>query len=648
MITKLMKWQRLISRTSAAVIALLAVLVIATVTCFAPSRFLDWALSHASGVLQVAGVGLISLIAGGLSVLQLLERRRLRIERDLLTAFLEHIPDNVYFKDRDSRFIRISGAMATYMGLANSAQAAKKTDSDMFSSEHAEQALADEQEILRTGQPIVGKEEKETWPDGREAWVRTTKVPLRNRKGQIIGTMGISSDITDRKQSEARIQHMALHDALTGLPNRVLLHDRLEQAIGLAQRNQKRVALLMLDLDRFKNVNDTLGHYVGDRLLEAVSKRLKICLRDSDMVARFGGDEFVICLPMVRDQEDIERVAQKVLSTITEPFRIEDHELRISSSIGICQYPIDGESPESLLQFADAAMYQAKTKGRGTYCFFTQELNEDAKRRQKLEKDLHEACERNEFVLNYQPLIATDSGLITGVEALLRWHHPEQGLISPAAFIPLLEEMGLMIEVGRWVLRTACLQNVAWQKAGFPPIRMAVNVSAQQFHRGEIVRTVEEVLRETGLEPKWLEVELTESLTLDESDATIQIMHDLKRLGVSLSLDDFGTGWSSLSYLRRFPLDRLKIDRSFMRDITSKPAAAAVVRSILDLAFNLGLACTGEGVETHQQLTYLQQQTCAEIQGFLFSPAVTAEAFGTMLNLEKAATVVPPDLVAVA
>ena len=628
-----MKLQHQIQRISGLPIALFAVLLGIMIAPRSTSS--TYILSDSS--LCRTAIGLISfIVVVALVALKSLADRRFRIERDLLDAFLEHIPDNVFFKNRESRFIRISRAMAGYCQLADPVQAVNKTDSDIFSSEHAQQALADEQEIIRTGQPIVGVEEKETWPDGREGWVLTTKVPLRNRQGQIIGTMGIARDITEHKQAEARIRYMALHDALTGLPNRVLLQDRLAQAIALASRNQKRVAVIMLDLDRFKNINDSLGHYVGDRLLEAVSIRLKGCLRKSDVVARFGGDEFLFCLPLVADNQDIERVAQKLLVAMAEPFQIEGHELQISASIGICQYPTDGENPEVLLQSADAAMYEAKTKGRGVYCFFTPELNADAKRRQTLEKDLHKACTRGEFILHYQPQVSASSGHITGVEALLRWNHPQQGMISPNQFIPLLEELGLMVEVGKWVLKAACLQNVEWQKAGLPPIRVAVNLSAQQFHRGNIVGTVKEVLSETGLDPRWLELELTESLTLDETETTITTMQELKRIGISLSLDDFGTGWSSLSYLRRFPLDRLKIDRSFMRDIASQPAAEAVVRSIMGLARNLGLSCVGEGVETHEQLDYLQKQMCPEIQGFLYSPALPAVDCTQLLRSGKA------------
>lgn len=620
-------------RVPSAAIALCAALLGGMITLiFAPVAPLHGSL-HTVGFATLSVLGIVALTA--VVVLVLLKSQadhQYQTDRELLEAFLEHIPDNVFFKDRQSRFIRISRAMANYCGLPEPSHAVNKADCDIFTSEHAELAYADEQEIIRTGRPMVGIEEKETWPDGRESWVLTTKVPLRDRRGQIIGTMGIAHNITDRKQAEARLRHMALHDALTGLPNRTLLEDRLGQAIAMAHRGRKGVAVLMLDLDRFKNINDSLGHHVGDVVLQAVATRLRAGLRESDIVARLGGDEFVIVLPSTNSREDIELVVQKVQSSMIEPFHVEEHELRVGVSIGVCEYPRDGERPETLLQFADAALYEAKKKGRGIYCFFTQDLTAATKRRQDLENDLHHALGNGEFSVYYQPLVSTDSGCMIGAEALMRWHHPQHGLISPNQFIPQLEELGLMERVGEWVLETACRQNMAWQKEGLSPIRVAVNVSAQQFYRGNIVATVTRVLHETGLDSKWLELELTETLTLDDSEATIKIMQELKRIGVSLSLDDFGTGWSSLSYLRRFPLDRIKIDRSFLREIETQPAAEAIVRSIITLGQNLGLTCVGEGVETHQQLDYLQKWNCAESQGFLYSAAVPAADCGALLR----------------
>ncbi|MBB5060396.1 diguanylate cyclase (GGDEF)-like protein/PAS domain S-box-containing protein [Granulicella aggregans] len=555
-----------------------------------------------------------------------------QIDHDLLEAFLNHIPDNVFFKDRDSRFVRISRAMADYIGLPDPKLAEGKLDSDIFSPEHAGQALADEREIIRTGQPQIGVEEKETWPDGRESWVLTNKLPLTDHCGQIIGTMGIARNITDWKLAEQRLQHMALHDALTGLPNRVLLQDRLLQAIALARRSKNSVAVLMVDLDRFKNVNDFFGHNVGDRLLVGVAARLRATLRESDILARLGGDEFVIVVPLVLADGDVETVANKVIAALCEPFQLEGHTLQIGTSVGISLFPADGADATTLLQFSDAAMYEAKKKGGGTYCFFTSELANALRRRQTLEKNLHGACSRGEFAVHYQPLISTSSGQVTGVEALLRWNHPEEGLISPIEFIPRLEDLGLMVDVGDWVLKTACLQIMSWRKKGITIPRVAVNVSAQQFYRGDLARSVEQILCETGLRPDCLELELTESLTLDDSAITIEIMQSLKGIGVSLSLDDFGTGWSSLSYLRQFPIDRLKIDKSFLRDISSDPAAARIARSILDLGNNLGLSCIGEGVETWVQREYLYEQGCEEMQGFLFSRALPPDDCGELLR----------------
>jgi diguanylate cyclase (GGDEF)-like protein/PAS domain S-box-containing protein len=576
------------------------------------------------GILIATVLCIAAFILLGLAYLASTTDRSHQLDRDLLEAFLEHIPDSVFFKDKESRFIRISRAMANYCGLKDPARAIGKTDADIFSPEQAGQALADEQRMLRTGEPMIEKEEKETWKDGHETWALTTKVPLKNREGKVIGTMGIAHNITHRKQAEQQIQHMALHDSLTGLPNRTLLEDRLGQAIALAQRVHKHVAVLLLDLDRFKNVNDSFGHSVGDRLLVLVSERLKACIRKCDAVARLGGDEFAIAVQMAERLEGIELVARKVLDTLSEPFQVEDRELQISASIGICQFPEDGKNAEDLLQFADVAMYEAKERGRGRFCLFSPALTEATRREQKLESDLVEACAHDEFEIHYQPIVETKSGRITGMEALLRWRHPEQGLLFPGQFIPKLEELGLIVEVGRWVLGTACRQAVEWQQNGFPPVRVAVNVSSQQFYQGNIAEAVAKVLQQTRLDPKFLELELTESQTLDDSNATINIMLALKRLGVSLSLDDFGTGWSSLSYLRRFPIDRIKIDRSFVKDLHSQPAAEEVVKTILTLSRNLGIVCIAEGVETREQQDYFNKHNCAEMQGFYFSRPMPA------------------------
>lgn len=441
-------------------------------------------------------------------------------------------------------------------------------------------------------------------------------------------------DILARKEAEARVRYLALHDALTGLPNRTLLLDRLNQAMAHARRDQTQVALLLLDLDHFKNINDSLGHLVGDGLLEEVSKRIRSVLRETDTPARLGGDEFVVAASGLTDVADAEGLAQRILEALKPAATIQGHSLRIGTSIGIAMYPGDGDNPAALLQAADTAMYQAKKKGRGAYRLFTRDLSMAAERWHTLSNDLHGACERGEFVLHYQPQYCLDKSRITGVEALIRWHHPTEGMVQPGLFIPLLEEHGKMVEVGRWVLRTACAQNMAWQKQGLPAVRVAVNLSAQQFYRGDIVRTVREALDDTGLKPEWLELELTESLTLDDTEATMRIMTDLKAMGVKLSLDDFGTGWSSLGYLKRFPLDRIKIDRSFVRDMMNDHSTAAIVHSILDLARQLDLDCVAEGVETEEQLDHLREERCPGIQGFLLSRAIHGDEIPGLLNKE--------------
>ncbi|MDI7776553.1 EAL domain-containing protein [Asticcacaulis sp. EMRT-3] len=438
-------------------------------------------------------------------------------------------------------------------------------------------------------------------------------------------------DIGLRKEAEARVSYLAMHDALTGLPNRTLLVDRLTQAIAHARRDQTQVGILLLDLDHFKHINDSLGHFVGDNLLEEVSQRLRSVLREGDTPARLGGDEFVIAACGLNGAEDAEALAGRIMEALKPVFQINGHNLHVGTSIGISLFPGDGDNPAALLQAADTAMYHAKKKGRGTYRLFTHDLTMAAERWYALSNDLHGACERGEFVLHYQPQIQVQNSSISGFEALLRWNHPTEGMIEPGLFIPLLEEHGRMVEVGRWVLRTACAQNAAWQALGLPKVRMAVNLSAQQFYRGDIVRNVREALDESGLAPEWLELELTESLTLDDTDLTLRVMDELKAMRVRLSLDDFGTGWSSLAYLKRFPLDRIKIDRSFVRDIIHDQSTAAIVHSILELARQLGLDCVAEGVETQAQLEHLRDEQCAEIQGFLFSKAIDALAVPALL-----------------
>jgi diguanylate cyclase (GGDEF)-like protein/PAS domain S-box-containing protein len=556
-------------------------------------------------------------------------RRKLQVDQKFIDTFFENCSDSVYFKDIDSRFIRITNSMARYYGLQSPALAIGKSDADIFSAEHAAQALADEQEIMRTRHPMIAKEEKETWPDGRETWVVTTKLPLMDGKGKVVGIMGISHDITDQKRVELCEKCGILYDPVTGLPNRRLLEDSLTQAIATARYNGQNVPVLLIDLDRFKYMNELHGHQFGDRLLEAVAERLQQSTRASDIVGRLCGDEFVVAVSDIPNNQDLEKLARKLLASIAEPFVFDGREVQLTASMGISQFPEDAAEADVLLRYSDVAMYDAKRKGRGRFSFFSSTMTDAACKRQALESDLLNACSRNEFMILYQPIVESDSCTITAMEALLRWKHPTLGIIAPEHFIPLLEELGLMVETGRWVLRTACRQAAAWVNQGFSSLRIAVNVSNQQIYEGNIVEAVSSALREAKLDPARLELELTESRTLDDSEATIAVLRRLKEIGVSLSLDDFGTGWSSLSYLRQFPLDRIKIDRGFVRDLVSQPRAEGMLKSILSMAQNLGFSSIAEGVETSQQRDILRRLRCPEMQGFFFSrplPAVDATA----------------------
>jgi diguanylate cyclase (GGDEF)-like protein len=441
----------------------------------------------------------------------------------------------------------------------------------------------------------------------------------------------LESEIAERRLADQRVMHMAHHDALTALPNRALLTDRVEQAIAHATRSGNKVALLFLDLDRFKNVNDSLGHGVGDDLLQAVALRLKGCLRAEDTAARLGGDEFIIALPDVGDAAEPARVAARILAELARPFEVSGHQLPAEASIGISMYPGDGDCAQTLLRNADTAMYHAKESGRGNYQFFSQQMNERVNRRLSTETRMRRALEQEEFVLHYQPLIDLGTGRVTGAEALLRWPQPDHHIVSPADFIPVAEETGLIVPLGEWVLRQACAQARAWQ-AQAPGLRIAVNLSPRQFRQKDLVTTVAQVLRDTGLAPHLLELELTEGMLMHHADDTVHTLARLGEMGVHLAIDDFGTGYSSLSYLKRFPIDTLKIDRSFVKDLHDGHDDAAIVKAIVAMARGLGLGVVAEGVETEAQARYLRSLACDMAQGFHFGRPMPAADFTRKLR----------------
>ena len=459
-------------------------------------------------------------------------------------------------------------------------------------------------------------------------------IAVKDDMGTVMNYIGIFSDISERKLSEERIRNLAHYDALTGLPNRILFRDRLEQALIKAQRKSEKVAILFLDLDRFKHINDTLGHGVGDGLLKEIGARLLSCVRDQDTVSRQGGDEFIIVLPET-DAPGAAIVAEHILHVASRRCEIDGYDLHITPSIGISIYPDDAIERDVLIKYADVAMYQAKDGGRNTYRFYTSDMNNRVLERMSIESGLREALENDRFVLYYQPQISLDTGRIVGCEALIRWNRPVTGIVSPASFIPIAEDTGLIIPIGDWVMKQACEQAISWQKAGLPAITMAINLSAIQFSHTHMSGQITRLLQETGLPPDHLELELTESVLMHGVEKTLRTLNSLAEFGLNLSIDDFGTGYSSLAYLKQFPLNKLKIDQSFVRDITTDSNDAAIVRTIIGMAKSLNLRVIAEGVETAEQALFLRQAGCDEMQGYYFSPPVPADQFAAMLRSGK-------------
>ena len=484
-------------------------------------------------------------------------------------------------------------------------------------------------------------------PD-RKRWFRLHAAPITGDGGNTAARYALVMhfDVTDTIAAEQRLFDLAHLDNLTGLPNRLLFLDRLRHGLAQAKRHETRLALLFVDLDRFKNVNDTLGHHIGDELLKQVAQRLTTCLRESDTVGRLGGDEFAVLLPDIAGEKNAETVARKIVAALGQPFHLAGQDLFCGASIGIALHPEDAAEPEHLMQYADTAMYQAKEAGRNTWRFHTPALNERAQARLRLDADLRLAVQRGEFELYYQPKLDLRNGQIVGVEALLRWHHPLRGLVSPLEFVPVLEDTGLINEVGHWVIASACRQLKAWHETGLTTMSVAVNLSARQFEGGgeaaALAVSVAGILRESGLAPQFLELELTESALMSNADAIAAALAELRGLGLRISVDDFGTGYSSLSYLKRFPLDAVKVDRSFIEDIAADPDDASITRAVITMAHNLKLKVIAEGVESEGQLALLAASYCDEIQGFLFSKPVPATEMEAMLVAGRTLAVPTP------
>ncbi len=551
---------------------------------------------------------------------------RVRTERELhqtrafLDTVVENIPAMLFVKEaKEHRFILFNKAGEELLGVPRS-ELIGRNDHDLFPKREADAFVAHDRAVLQSGELQINEEERIHTPHNGLRLLRTKKIAIPDERGRPKYLLGISEDITERKRAEGRITHMAHHDSMTGLANRVLLRDRLEQALGRMLEQESRLAVLYVDLDCFKDVNDALGHPVGDALLRMAAERLRACAREGDTVARLGGDEFAIIQDSIRDDEQASDLAKRIAEVIGAPFQVEGHDVTVSASIGIAVAPRDGADPDTLLKFADMALYAAKTDGRRTYRFFEAEMNARLHARRALETDLRLAFTRNEFELYYQPTIDVASGRIVGFEALLRWHHPVHGVISPGEFIGLAESIGLIVPLGEWVLREACAEAARWPGE----LTVAVNLSPLQFKNANLVQTVTAALAAAGLSPRRLELEITESVLLQENENNPATLHRLRDLGVRIALDDFGTGYSSLSYLRVFPFDRIKIDGSFVKELPHNIECVSIVRAMADLARGLHMAITAEGVETPEQFEALRGYGCTAAQGYLFSRPLPA------------------------
>ena len=562
-------------------------------------------------------------------------RERLSAEKERAQMTLNSIGDAVLSTDMEGRITYLNAVAEKITGWTREEASGKQVD-DVFviidgstrepCLNPLKTALEQNKTVGLTRQCILIRR------DGAEFAIEDSAAPIHDQHGVMNGAVIVFHDVSVARAIEVEMSHLAQHDTLTKLPNRTLLQDRLSQAITTAGRNGTRIAILFVDLDGFKHINDSLGHAIGDRLLQSVAKRLLAAVRTSDTVSRIGGDEFVVLLSEVAHAGDAGVKAGKILAALNAPLEIDQHNLRVTASIGVTTYPDDGQETAMLIKNADLAMYQAKENGRNNYQFFEKDMNVRALERQSVEENLCFALDRGELVMHYQPKINLKTGEITGVEALIRWQHPERGLIGPLQFISVAEDCGLMLPIGNWVLRESCRQAKEWQDAGLRPIEMAVNVSSVEFRNEDFLEGVRAILEETGLSPHYLGLELTESVLMQHAKFTVPVLKKLKAMGVRLAIDDFGTGYSSLSYLRQFPIDTLKVDQSFVHGINADTDDATIINAVINMGSNLKHRVIAEGVETVEQVAFLQAHGCDEGQGYYFSRPVPASQFAKLLK----------------
>ena len=610
--------------------------VLATFAISAGMMFAAWITQAPGGSLpklQLAmfALGLTGLCLGAVVTERKQAERAIRASEKRYRLLFERNLAGVFRTTLTGRFVECNRAAACMFGYDSPEEVMAVSVVNLYDTASDREALLAK---LKSEKTVTNHEMRFRRKNGEAAWAMLNVSLVDNDSGVASILEGTLVDITERKVAEERVQCLAHYDALTGLPNRVLLRDRLSKALATARRQKHKVAVLFFDLDRFKIINDSLGHSVGDLLLQDVAERLKGCVREEDTVARLGGDEFLIVLTHVNDISGAAVSAERFMDAMTPRFVIQGHSLSLGCSLGISIFPEDGADSETLIKHADAAMYSAKDGGRNNFQFFTADMNAQAVERLALENGLRLALDKKELFLVYQPQMDIATGTISGLEALLRWQHPELGLVPPDKFIRIAENSGLIVPIGEWVLRTACSQARKWQDEGLPAVSIAVNVSAVQFRQQGFCELIRRVLRETGFAAHNLELELTESLLLGSADVTLSVLQELKAMGLTLAIDDFGTGYSSFSYLKRFPVSKLKIDRSFVRDVAVSPDDAAITTAIISMAKSLNLKVIAEGVEDEEQMAFLRSHHCDEIQGYYFSKPLGIDSVAGKLRAE--------------
>ncbi len=575
----------------------------------------------------------------GSQIGQFLQRKRaeevLRESEMRFRILTDLSSDWCWIQDATHRITEISGSVLESTGLKAHEYLGKPLWDPFLGIDLDESEWLSFRATLDAHEPVRELTYKQKLRDGGMAHYSVSCRPFDDDRGEFAGYRGVGRDITEQKRAEARIQYLATHDELTNLPNRSMFSQLLKIAVVTAQRYKRKFAVLFVDLDRFKMVNDSLGHEAGDALLKDFSRRLAQNLRSSDVVARLGGDEFAVLVPEVGDESQVAKVAREILSTAIKPVLIGGRECRVTASVGISIYPVDAQDEESLLKNADLAMYFAKEEGKNNFQFFSKGIRARSLERIALETNLRQALERGEFFIHYQPKVDLKTRAITGVEALLRWQNEELGLVSPAQFIPIAEEIGLIVPIGMWVVRKACLQIMEWHRQGLPFLRMAVNLSPRQFADPNLLQDIAAILRDTGIAPGLLELELTEGMLMSDVDRAVRILASLCKVGVRLALDDFGTGYSSLAQLKRFPFDTLKVDRSFVRDLMQNPEDQAITEAIIAMGKSLGMTVVAEGVETLEQERFLLEHACDQSQGFYFSKPIAADTFAELFRQHK-------------